>query len=492
MTIPKNLENYHDVLLSLCQVNSLEEVGENGPPLASVAPSGNEHVASLRLYEAVFGRDSLYMSDQLMEEFPHIARVTLLFLAAHQGVKNVLQSEEEPGRIPHEIRDPAVDTIAQELTKEKGWGWPYYGSIDATPLFVRVVYNYCTSSQEGFSFLQQLYTDKNGKNATMADAVYRAARWVLQRLDASPEGFIETKAAFPNSLVIQSLQDSDTAYPLTHKDGALANSQKGIVITEVQGQAYDALLLASEMLEKITYKAEDEDVSSTIRAMKMRAQVLKKDILRLWNGSYFVAGADYRSGNDTVLQLLDSKKAIPAFLMNTKLFDVSDDEQENIQNNKILKEWIYMLFSSEMLAAAGLRGLGKNEFHFTPYEYHNGSVWPVINCEIARGLRRHGFHSLARLLEDKILHVVNSTNSYPEYVQGGEGNDIEINNKVIYTEDPLLGRKRRMQPPQLFQGWTVSAVGNILYRRAQNKNPEQMADYSIPQFEKDILEKITP
>src|SRR5438270_13721069 len=84
--LPEKLLNYGEALCLLCKVKKIEDLGKNGPPLASIFPSGNENVLSLRLYEAVFGRDSLYMSDHLLLEFPIVAKTTLLFLASMQGL----------------------------------------------------------------------------------------------------------------------------------------------------------------------------------------------------------------------------------------------------------------------------------------------------------------------------------------------------------------------------------------------------------------------
>ncbi|MBX4198295.1 hypothetical protein KW782_03105 [Candidatus Parcubacteria bacterium] len=456
ITFPKKAVSYREALCLLCNVKNIKDLGKKGPPMASIAPRAYFKVASLRLYEAVFGRDSLYMSDHLLDEFPEVARTTLLHLARYQGVKKNKFSEEELGRIPHEIRDPKTDTIAQLITKEKGWEWPYYGSIDSTLLFIRVLYRYVIETKAGIDFLQEKYIDKNGQEKIMYDALTRAVKWILTRMDTNKEGFIETKKAFKGSLAIQSQQDADTTHPLFHKDGTLGNPKQGIVVTEVQGQAYDALMYAAELLDS-------ED-------LRKKALKLKKQIMKLWvqekGRSYFAPGAD--RDDKGRLRVLKIKKAIPGFLLNTELFS-TNNAQEKQKIRKMLKDWVKVLMSKELLAAGGLRGLASDEKLFTPYEYHNGATWPLITTEVARGLRKQGFKKEAEDLENRVLKVIKETGLYPEYVRGDTNKNISLNNKVIYTKSKKFGIKRREQPPQLYQGWTVSAVANILYNRKARK-----------------------
>jgi glycogen debranching enzyme len=496
ITFPKKAIDVHEALALLCNVKNIKDIGKKGPPMASIAPKEYSNIKSLRLYEAVFGRDSLYMVDHLLNEFPDLARTTLLFHASMQGTKKNKMSEEEEGRIPHEVRDASVDVVAQEITKQKGWEWPYYGSIDSTLLFIRVLYRYISETKAGINFLNAPYTDKDGKELIMHDALIRAVQWILKRMKTNPEGFIENLRMFKGSLGIQSLQDSDTGSSLFHKNGTLSNLKKGIVITEVQGQAYDALIYAAELLRWHRYEFGVEmRLGRKINAKELEAKArkLKKSIFKyLWveekdkKGKvkkYFAPGADRDEKNK--LKTFKIKKAIPGFLLNTELFggfkkfDENENQKVRIRENKspstssgqsrMLRDWINVLMSKEMLAAGGLRGLASDEIYFTPYAYHNGCAWPVITYEVARGLRRQGFKKQAINLEERILKIVKETGLYPEYVRGDFNSHITLNNRVIYTKDKIFGIHRREQPPQLYQGWTVSAVAAILYNRKHGK-----------------------
>src|SRR5215469_1711850 len=117
-----------DELRKLTGVETPEEIGLNGPAIGARVTERNAGEASLRLFEVVFGRDSLTVALMVGDLFPRLLETTVLHLAAVQGREFNSLREEEPGRIAHEIRDVETDGV---------WGFPYYGSVDATALFVR-------------------------------------------------------------------------------------------------------------------------------------------------------------------------------------------------------------------------------------------------------------------------------------------------------------------------------------------------------------------
>jgi glycogen debranching enzyme len=286
----------------------------------------------------------------------------------------------------------------------------------------------------------------------MRDALEFAVNWIMSRMDANPQGFIESKAAFPQSLVIQSLQDSNMSDSLYDHTGRYANDKQGIIATEVQGQAYDALVYAAKLLNRPEFAE--------------RAEKLKSEIMKLWiedeHGGYFAAGADRDDAG--ALRLKDIRKPIAAFMLNSELFAEETDEIKTK-----LDAWVKTLFSPALLAAGGLRSVASDDPHYTPVSYHNGSVWPVITYEVVRGLRKQGYEKEARDLEDRILRVVEETKMYPEYVRADSDEKIRINMRVVVSQKSGREPHRIERPPQLYQGWTVSAVAAILYSR-KNKS----------------------
>jgi hypothetical protein len=116
-----------DELWRLARVERPEEVGLNGPLIAARATDGNAGEAALRLFEIVYGRDSLVAALFVGDLFPLLREATVLCLARYQGKRYDAWREEEPGRIAHMIGNPNRDAKL---------GYPYYGTVDATPHFI--------------------------------------------------------------------------------------------------------------------------------------------------------------------------------------------------------------------------------------------------------------------------------------------------------------------------------------------------------------------
>ena len=226
-----------DALQLLAGVSRPENIGKAGPVVASRIFSGHESVTDLRLYEVVFGRDSLIVARLVAEQFPELTRSTVKHLAALQGVGHNDLAEEEPGKIIHEDRPPD-DPIAIAMTKTRGWQWPYYGSVDATPLFVSALIWY--TRQHDSTFLEETFTARDGQTKTMREALIAATAWITKKMDENPEGLVESRQL--NKIggnMIQSWKDSLDSH--SHADGSLVNFKSGIASIEVQALAHGAL-----------------------------------------------------------------------------------------------------------------------------------------------------------------------------------------------------------------------------------------------------------
>lgn len=462
-------------LLRLTGVNPETAIHEFNAPLASLAHE-SEVPSSLELhrYEALFGRDSLRIAMDVLPLYPQLTRATLLELASLQGTEFNLAREEERGRIPHEVRG-ADDPIARELTKEFGWGWPYYGSVDATPEFVRTVSAYCKQSPEGADVLLQGYTDKSGHKTTMENALIEAVDWILRRLNSNKEGLLEFKAAIPKGIENQVWKDSWDSY--FHKDGRIANHEKGIASIEVQRLAYDALLDAAELYEN-PILAQPEFAHE----LKATANHLRKAIFKhFWTeekGGYFVLGTD--RSDDNSLNQLAIRTSNMGHVLNSRLLEGSDPEHIRMREATIRQ-----LFSPEMLTPSGIRTLASDEVRFRPGAYHNGSVWLWDTNMANRGLRRHGYFALSDILSQRILNVVNTVNGFPEFVRGDNSPTPHLNTKIIDVWDSTYSRKNRVeQPPQQIQGWSV---GTALELKHFNRLRHGKAQHQPGTFEQTIL-----
>jgi glycogen debranching enzyme len=453
-------------LQRLTHASSRAEIGRFGPSVAALAMHGQDSQPDdhLRLYEVLFGRDSLRVAIDLVGTYPALARATLLELAKLQGREYHQAREEEPGRIIHENRDPD-DPIARDLSSRLGWGWPYYGTVDATPEFIRTLWAYHHQSPANHDFLYITFTDKLGATCTMTTALDMAVDWILHRLDANPEGILEYQSFIPHGIENQVWKDSWDAYH--HKDGAQANHKKGIGSIEVQVTTYDALLDAAELYESLGRDGKALE-------LRQRAAVLREAIFALFwtddDGGYFVLGTD--RDDDSRIRQLKIRTSNMGHTLNSRLLegDAPEAEEKRIRV-------IDQLMSREMLAASGIRTLASDELLFRPGAYHNGSVWLWDTHHIAKGMRRLGFYDAADDLDERILNVVNTIRAFPEYVRGDVDSDTpQVNRHIIDVLDKRHQRVNRLeQPPQEVQAWTVAAILATKLRRYR-RQPDAKID----------------
>lgn len=444
-------------LLRLTRSNHINEIGKSGPSIASLALEHElketaktpEH---LRLYEVVFGRDSLRVAIDLISSYPQLARTTVLTLAELQGTAYDTSREEEPGRIVHEARNNE-DPIAQRLTHELGWQWPYYGSVDATPEFIRTLAAYTQRSEENYGFLSESYVDRDGTQRTIAHALEAALEWIARKRAENPEGLIEFKSVLPRGIENQVWKDSWDAYH--HADGSMANHERGIASIEVQVTTYDALLDAAALFEDVF---ENQTRADSLRA---QAHTLGATILKhFWTddkNGYFVLGTD-RNANGTPRQM-KIRTSNMGHVLNSRLLEGSDPSI--VEKREAV---IHHILSPELLCKAGIRTLARDERRFRPGAYHNGSVWLWDTHHIAKGLRRLGYTKEADDLDLRILEVINATHMFPEYVRG-EQDEIAVNHRTVVLWDAAQHRQNVVeQPPQEVQAWTVAAIRAIKAR----------------------------
>lgn len=462
-------------LYRLARVEVSKRLKTWNPPLASLALESNISSSNdAHRYEALFGRDSLRVAMDLLTFYPQLARKTLTTLAELQGTTFYLSKEEEPGRIPHEIRK-ADDPIALQLSHDAGWGWPYYGSVDATPEFIRVIAAYCHQTEEGFAFLASTYTNKDGEKRQIAGALIGAVEWVKARMDKNPEGLLEFKTPLSGGILNQAWKDSWDSY--FHSDGTIANHQAGIASVEVQRVAYDALLDAAALYDDVLKMNEQAN------ELRQRAYRLKEAILELFwttdKSGYFVIGTDRDdSGN---LRQLKIRTSNMGHLLHSRLLEGNDPKLVAMRQ-AIVKQ----LFSPEMLGIGGIRTLANDEIRFRPGAYHDGSIWLWDTYFIVQGLRRHNFHQLANELTERLLKVIHQTKMFPEFVRGDSANQPLLNKRIVDVWDEVNQRSNRIeQPPQEVQAWSVAAIIAVHHYDA-----EKLTFPKPDKFESSILESI--
>jgi glycogen debranching enzyme len=416
-------------------------LGRSGPVVAAGSvprdEPGTQVPGYLRLYEALFGRDSLTCARILYPWYPGLARRTVLALAELQGLRDDVASEEEPGRIPHEVRAPD-DPIARRITAERGWAWPYYGSIDATCLWIMLVARIGTGDA---GFLATPVTRRDGSTVSLARCLADAVDWLLRRLSGS--GLLESRPRFAGSLENQGWKDSWDAY--SHADGTLARTGT-IAGVEVQGLAHDALQAAAAL--------PDRPVGAG-RLRRAADDLRERILLDFWVGGtdsgFFALGMD-RDERDRPRRLEVESSNMGHLLLGGVLD--GDDPMIRRRRRLLMAE----LASPDMLCAAGIRTLSERAARFRPNAYHNGTSWPWDTYIVAAGLRRHGAQAEADDLARRILAGYLATRHFPEFYSGDDAPVPQVTELVADVVDRTGRRNRICRPPQEVQAWTAAAV----------------------------------
>jgi glycogen debranching enzyme len=396
-----------DELCKLASVERPEEIGLNGPVVGARVSDANVGEEALRLFEVVFGRDSLTVALLVADLFPRLLEATVLHLAAFQGRQFDARSEEEPGRIAHEIRDP---------TTPGPWLFPYYGSVDATPLFITA----CTHAIER----------RPSFAAEIREALDAAVEWLLRRLAADELGLLSFQRANPHGLENQVWKDSWDS--MSHADGTVCNHDAPAASVEAQALAYDALL----------------DVGRHDEAQRLRRAVEEWFWIDDPEGGFYGIGVD-RDPASGAPRRLATRASNMGRLLGSRLVDGPElaDRRQRI---------VDVLLSDEFLADGGIRSLSSREVRFRPRAYHNGNAWGIDTYLISLGLERHGFRDEAQELRRRLLAACRATHRFPEFVAGGGE---LIAKRIVDVYDSVNDRMNRVeQPPQEIQAWTVASV----------------------------------
>ena len=393
-----------DELCKLAQVERPEEIGRNGPLIAARATDANADETALRLFEIVYGRDSLISALFVGDLFPLLREATVTCLADHQGTRFDPRSDEEPGRIAHMIRDPDP---AENL------GYPYYGTVDATPLFISAAVR-AIQARPAFE-------------PEIRPAIDKAVAWLLGRLAVDELGLLSFLRVNPHGIANQVWKDSWDS--MAHADGAIANHSAPVASLEAQALGYDALVEVGEL-----------------QAAERLAQAVEK---HFWLGDFYAIGVDRDPGTGAPRPLATRASNL-GWLLRSRLLDGREDRQRQI---------VELLFSDEFLAEWGIRTLSSREARFRPRSYHNGTVWPHDNYLISLGLEQRGFVDEAQELRRRIAAFCRATHRLPEFVAGGAPGDDPFTKRIVDVYDTVNDRPSRVeQPPQEIVCWTVAAM----------------------------------
>ncbi len=370
----------------------LPTVATDNADLAGALARSGEDLGALRIFDpehpdvpivaagapwfmTVFGRDSLLTAWMTLPADPSLARGVLETLARFQGAEVDDGTEEEPGKILHEMRFGASHDLAL------GDGDVYYGSVDATPLFVMLLGELRRWGVDG---------DVIDRLLPAAD---RALDWIERFGDRDGDGYVEYERRNPDGLANQGWKDSWDA--VRFADGELARTP--IALCEVQGYVYAAYVARAHFARE-----SGDDV--TFARYRAKAAELR----RRFNEDFWL------DDRGCFALALDADKrpvdAVASNMGHCLWTGIVEPERAGPVADRLL--------SDELFSGWGVRTLAASMAAYNPVSYHNGSVWPHDNALCAAGLARYGFVDHAHRVIEAQLAVAARTARLPELFAG--------------------------------------------------------------------------
>jgi glycogen debranching enzyme len=319
--------------------------------LITTTPHGEYPYAGVPWFSAPFGRDGIITGLQTLWINPAMARGVLEYLAATQADHVDPAREAQPGKILHEMRTSEMARLG-----EVPFG-RYYGSVDATPLFVVLAGAYFERTGDA-AFARRLWPH-----------VQRALDWIDTCGDVDGDGFVEYVRRGSAGLIQQGWKDSHDS--VFHADGALADPP--VALCEVQGYVFDAKCRAATIADALG----DHARASALRQQAARLRAAFNEVFWCEEESTYALALD---GHKRCCRVRTSNAGHCLF--------------SGIASTDRARRVGEQLLGDEMFSGWGIRTLSSIERRYNPMSYHNGSVWPHDNSLIAVGLSHYGFDDL--------------------------------------------------------------------------------------------------
>ncbi|KMJ58238.1 amylo-alpha-1,6-glucosidase [Bacillus sp. LL01] len=306
---------------------------------------GKFPVAGLPWFGVPFGRDSLIAALQMLAFQPEVAKGTLYTMASKQGAQVDPWRDEQPGKIMHEIRFGELSTTEQIPFT------PYYGTIDATPLFLILLTEYVKWTGD-LKVVKDLESN-----------IEAALTWIDQYGDRDGDLFVEYHQEASKGIANQGWKDSGDS--IVHRNGDYATTP--IALSEVQGYVFQAKMGLASIFDKLGNKEKAEALRDQSQKLKIK-----------YDEAFWMDDVNYYA-----IALDRDKQQVGTITSNPGhvLFSEMLDEEK-------AKAVIETLISPKMFSGFGIRTMGTEEAGYNPMSYHDGSIWPHDNSMVLLGMSK--------------------------------------------------------------------------------------------------------
>ncbi|MCL4367825.1 MAG: amylo-alpha-1,6-glucosidase [Actinobacteria bacterium] len=369
--------------------------------------AGEEYYAAgIPWFATLFGRDSIISALQTLAFDASIAEQTLRILAHYQGRHVDPWREEQTGKILHELRVGEMANSGQVPHS------PYYGSIDATPLFLILVAEHAAWTGD-LSLFHELGLQ-----------VESSLQWLSSTADE--DGYLRYQGtAEGGGLLNQGWKDSENG--ILNADGSVA--EPPIALVEVQAYAY----MARQGIAGLYRRAGDP-----VRAAALEQEA--EDLRLRFNRDFWM---DRQGCYALALQKGGRQARVSTSNAGHTLWaGIADPDKARRVQRRLMKP--------DLFSGWGIRTLSAREMGYSPVGYHVGTVWPHDNSLIAAGFRRYGFDQAALRLFSGMVEAAMHFDLYrlPELFAGFSRRDYEV--PVHY---PLANKP---------QAWAAAAIPHML------------------------------